>query len=179
MKIEILKRVITSMTILCSLMFPINVSGQSSEKVTDTLVTMVNKIVDDQTVILLDNKDFIIEVSLTDFKNDLDNWLKEHHIEEDEKLLNLVLQQAINEKKVNASKITNADNDLLFRLEFRIASLLENGRCLILNKKSNEIISKVRLQKYIFFIAPEEFSSAGRRFYANEILILQVEDIIS
>ena len=169
------------LTILLSLLIT-NVLGQSyereSEKLTDTIVTLVREIDDTKIVILLENKDFIVKVSLSDFKNDVDNWLIEHpHLKKDKKLLNVVLKQAISDNTVNASRIIT-DRHLISRLEYRIASLLENGKCLILNKKNNEIKSEIKLQTYSYHCGPL-CGIGGRRFYINEFLILEVMDWVS
>jgi DNA gyrase/topoisomerase IV subunit A len=168
-------------TVLLSLVIT-NVLGQSQEregeKLTDTIVTLVRGLDDTKIIILLENKGFIVKVSLSDFKNDVENWLIEHpHLKEDKKLLDIVLKQAESDNTVNVSRIIT-DRRLFSRLEYRTASLLENGKCLVLNKESDEIVSEIKVQTYSYhcgFLCGD----GGRRFYVNEILILQVMDWIS
>ena len=180
MKIIKLKQFITILIALFPLVIPIIVSGQAFETATDTLVAMVNKTNDAQTVTILDNNNLVVKISLSEFRNHIDNGLKRDSLSEYyNKLLDILTLISKNEKSINISGLLKADNDLYRDFEYWIAFLLENARCLVLNTKTGEIISVVRLQKYIFYIAPGEFSSEGRRFYANEILILQVEDVIS
>ena len=157
----------------------INVLGQSQkrEELTDTIITLVKEIEDTKIVILLENEDFIVKVSLSNFENDINNWLKEYPFLEDEKLLNIVLKRAKNTNIVNASKVIT-DGYLVSRLEYRIASLLENGQCLILSKKNNEIVSEIKRQTYSFYCGLL-CGGGGRRFYINEILFFQVLDWIS
>jgi len=176
-------------TALLIMLITISVSGQSGEreKITDTIVTPVKNmddikaiVLDDiKTVILIENDNFIVKVSLSDFKNNIDNWLKEYpKLEKDKKLLDIILEQAKNNHVVNASKLIETDGFLVSRLEYRIASLLENGLCVILDKKSNEIVPEIKLQSYSYYCGPL-CGHGGRRFFVNEILILKVMDWIS
>jgi uncharacterized protein YlzI (FlbEa/FlbD family) len=152
-------------------------SGKNSEKVTNTTIKLVEKISDNNVVILLDNKDYIVKVSLSDFKNYIDRWFKEYSIKDDKELLDIILKQS-NNNIVNAAKIVEKKGYLTSRLEYSIAYLLENGKCLILSKKSNENISKIQLQTYNFYCGPE-CGAGGRRFYVDTRLIFEVMDWIS
>lgn len=89
-----------------------NVLGQpqkrkGEEELNDTIITLVKKIDDTKIVILLENEDFIVKVSLSNFKNNIDNWLKE----EDKKLLDKVLKQS-------DKHITNLTNTNMNRRDF-------------------------------------------------------------
>ena len=166
------------LTVLLSLLIA-NVLGQSHNEVeTDTIVTLVKEIEETKIVILFENKDFIIKMSLSDFKSDIENWLIKHpHIKGDKKLLDIVLKKAESNNTVNTSKIIT-DVYLEERLKYRIASLLENGKCLILNKKSNEIISEIKIQTYSYRCGAL-CGEGGRRFYVNEVLFFKVRDWVS
>ena len=182
MKSKKVKWLASLMTVLFILPITINVSGQSQERkeeLSDTIVTLVKEIDNTNIIILLESQDFIVKVSLSDFKDNIDSWLKEHpHLKEDKKLLDILLRQTKSNNIVNASKITEKDRRLTSRFEYRIASLLENGKCLILNKQTNEIIPEIKRRTYSYhcgFLC----GSGGRRFYVNDILILEVMDWIS
>ena len=165
-----------------------NALGQSHEneyeELTDSIVTLVREIDDNRVVILIENEDFIIKVALSDYEDNIRNWLKELSVTsinrflyaEVKKLLDMVLNEAKSTDIVSVSKLT--DRGLILRLEFRIASLLENGKCLILNNKSNELISDIKLQKYSRYNGQLHVCD-GRRFYVNGINILETQDMVT
>ena len=163
-----------------------NVLGQlleseECEKVSDTKVTSVREIDDIKTVILLENENFFVKVALSSFEENIRNWLKEqgttlNHYSDDKKLLDRVLNEAKSADTVNVSKITEIG--MVSSLKFRMASLLENGKCFILSNKSNEIITEIKLQQYSRYRGPSHVCD-GRRFYVNEILILETQDIVT
>ncbi|MCL2132684.1 MAG: hypothetical protein FWH36_09615 [Lentimicrobiaceae bacterium] len=149
------------LTVLFTILVTINVLGQSQiregETTKDTIITLVNRINDTKTVILLENKDFIVKVSLFDFKENFDNWLKKYpHLEMDREVLKKILKQVKSNNIVNASKILESEKSdyWIMRLGFRIADLLENGQCLILNKGNNEIISEIKMQTHSYICGP-------------------------
>ena len=174
--------------ILSTLLFTTNVSGQLREMQTDTveffsyevgdttfvfsqlrvilsdtIVKLAKEIDDTKTVILLKNRNFEVKVSLSDFEKNVNNdyWSK--------KMLEKVLRKAESRNIVNVSKIRN--RNMQERLEFIIANLLKKGQCLILNKRTNEIMPEIRCQYYRFGVVQ------GRRFLVNNILILETIDI--
>lgn len=135
----------------------------------DTIVKLAKEIDDTKTVILLKNRDFVTNISLSDFKTHMDDRLSlsppKYY---DKKLLEEIMKKAKRRNTVNASKIKN--RNLKESLEYRIAYLLTNGQCLILNRKTNEIMSKIRCQTYRLGVIQ------GRRFFVNDILILETID---
>ena len=182
-------------TIFSTLLLASNVKGQVGEMQTDTVtfhtfevgdtivtlshlriiltdtVTKLSKDIDDtKIVILLDDKDFLVKISLSDFVEYMDDRLLMSNPQYyDKKLLEEVLENAKRKNTVNASKIRN--NNLRERLEFRTADLLTNGKCLILNKRTNEIIPEIRYQTYRLGVLQ------GRRFFVSDRLILETIDI--
>ena len=148
------------------------------EKITDTIVSLVKEIDETKTVILLKNRYFIVKVSLSEFKNHMDNQYIENPQYWDKKLLEKVLKKTEKNNTINVSRLAN-NRYLEENLDFRIASLLQKGQCLILNRKTNEIISEIKLQWYDLFTTGERIARSGRRFFVNEILILETVDLIS
>lgn len=90
-------------------------------------------------VILNETDTFTIYTSKELFENHFKGWIKKHnYILEDKKLFETIMKK--NESKnINAFK-TAEDINLLNRLEFRTADLLENNNAYIYNKllKSNQ-----------------------------------------
>lgn len=167
--------------VLFTLLITINVSGQSQkskgENRTNTKVTLLKEINDPKTVILLKKRGFIVKVSFSEFKDHMESWLLESSYRQHygEKLLEIVLRKA-EKNTINISNIT--DRYLKECLHGIIVELLENGQCLILNKKRNTIISEVTIQKYSYYYGPL-FAGGGRRFFINKLLILEIRDWIS
>lgn len=189
-----MKRVIY-ITIFSALLLATNVSGQVREiqtdtvafhsfEVGDTIVTLshlqviltdtvakLSKYIDDtKTVILLNNEDFAVKISLTGFIEYMDNRLSISNPQYyDKKLLEAVLKKTKRKNTVNTPKIRN--KNLSESLEFRAADLLPNGKCLILNKRTNQIIPEIRYQTYRLGVVQ------GRRFLVNDRLLLETIDI--
>jgi len=173
-----MKRIHIYITIF-TLLISMNAMGQSQEREgedrTDTKITLLETIDNSQTVILFENEMFIVKTSLSNFKENIDNWLiKYPHLKSDKKLLKIVMKNAKKNSVVNASIIAD-NNKLLPRLQYRIADLLENGQCLVLNKKDNAIISEIKVQTYNYHCGAL-CGGGGRRFFVNDILLLQVMD---
>lgn len=182
-------------TILSTLILATNVKGQVGEMQTDTVtfhsfeigdtivtlshlrviltdtVTQLSKGIDDtKNVILLSDKEFTVKISLSDFVEYMDSRLSMSNPQYyDKKLLEEVLEKAKRKNKVNASRIRN--KNLRESLEYRTADLLTNGKCLILNKRTNEIIPEIRYQTYRLGVLQ------GRRFFVSDRLILETIDI--
>jgi hypothetical protein len=77
---------------------------------------------------------------------------------------------------INASKLCE-ENELATRLSYRIADLLEQSKCLIQNKVTQEFVDKVEVDTFA-----EGYSLAGyggRRFSYDGKLFFEVEDWIS
>jgi hypothetical protein len=183
------------LTILSTLLFVTNVSGQLREMQTDTVeffsyevgdttfvlsqlrvilsdtvIKLAQEINDTKIVNLLKNRDFEVRVSLPDFKNHMENKLSLRNPQYyDKKLLEEILKKAKKRNTVNASRTRN--RNLKESLEYRIADLLTSGQCLILNRKTNEIMSEIRCYTYRLGIVQ------GRRFFVNNTLILETIDI--
>jgi hypothetical protein len=60
---------------------------------------------------------------------------------------------------------------------FILAYYLENGNCLVLDKKSNQIVKSVQVVNW--FEGKPMQSMGGRRFYIDNTLFLQIVDIVS
>ncbi|MBK7691928.1 MAG: hypothetical protein IPJ31_12720 [Bacteroidetes bacterium] len=65
---------------------------------------MVNKTNDAQTVTILDNNNLVVKISLSEFKNHIDNGLKHDSLSEHyNKLLDILTLISKNEKSINIS----------------------------------------------------------------------------
>lgn len=125
---------------------------------------------DNAYIIFTDYSSFIL--GLKDFIN------KHPHIRDDKKLFDLVEEKAkslINE--IDVMNICKAHN-LYWRLEFRIADLLEKGKCQVFNKSTNRFASKIELNNHGYQAAPL-VGSGGRSFFADGQKFFEVEDWIS
>jgi hypothetical protein len=158
------------------------VNGQSNEREgeerIDTIINLLQSLDSDGTIILLENDNYIVKTTLNLFKENLNNWIQQHpRLEVDKKLLEVINLQSKKDIEVNAEKIAKR-NDLEERLEFRIADMLENGKCLIFNKKKKKILTEVKFQTYSYYCG-ELCGDGGRRFFDNDFLLFQTEDWIS
>ena len=168
---------------LFTLLISTNVFGQlherEGEETTDTTISLITIIDDSIKVILLDKNGFIVETSLRIFKENLDNWLIENpHLNDDRKLLNLIIEQAYKDNIIDATEIAKKNN-LISRLEYRTADLLENGQCIVLTSSiKTEIVAEIKIQTYSYYCGPL-CGDGGRRFFVNGILLLEVMDWIS
>ena len=85
--------------------------------------------------------------------------------------------KAINDSKTKdiliLSDYLKYDCDSLFLL----ASYLENGNCLVLDKKSNQIVISVQVVNWVEG-KPMQLRG-GRRFYIDNVLFLQTVDMVS
>lgn len=155
-------------------------NNRKGEQTTETTIKLMTIIDDSIEVILFESNDFTVKTSLRVFKKSLNKWLKGHpHLKEDRKLLNLVIKQAESDTIINALMIAREHN-LISRLNYRTADLLEKGDCLILNKKQKKksVISEIKVQTYSHRGGPLS-GDGGRRFFINGILLFAVQDWIS
>ncbi|WP_439185908.1 hypothetical protein [Carboxylicivirga taeanensis] len=89
--------------------------------------------------------------------------------------------------KIKEQVIQDSNNqDVLFMTDYLYQALdstyilahhLENGTCLIFDKKRNEIIPKIKMEEYME--GEPMMSTGGRRFYIKENLFLETVDLIS
>ena len=160
-----------------------NVFGQfhkrEGEETTDTTISLITIVDDSIKVILLDKNGFIVETSLKIFKINLDNWLiKYPYLNDDKKLLNLIVEQAYKDNVIDATEIAEKNN-LISNLEYRTADLLENGQCIVMTSSvKTEIVSEIEMQTYSYDCGPL-CGEGGRRFFVDGNLILEVMDWIS
>jgi hypothetical protein len=141
----------------------------------DTIITLLNEFADSSSVILFENTNYIVKTSLSIFENSLNEWLNANpELDIDKNLFDLVLEDAKNNKAVDAMQIA-LNNDLYFRLEYRIADLLENGQCIIIHKQDNKIVSTIRMQKYEY-VCGMLCGDAGRRFFIMNNFLIKVSD---
>lgn len=170
-----------------TLIISTNVFGQSDiregEETSDTTINLITEINDTISIILLDKMGYTVKTPLKQFKVNFNKWLKQHpHLHSDRKLLNLIIEQSKDNCLINAAEIA-ADNNLSNRLEYRLADLLSNGQCMVINKKQNkevilEVILEVKIQTYSYYCGLL-CGDGGRRFFVNGMLLLEVMDWIS
>lgn len=84
-----------------------------------------------------------------------------------------VTQDSNNQDVLSMPDYLYQANDSTYILAYH----LENGSCLIFDKKRNEIIPKIEMEKYME--GEPMMSTGGRRFYIRGVLFLETVDLIS
>jgi hypothetical protein len=152
--------------------------NREGEKTRDTIIPLLRKPEFTKTVILFRNDTYIVRTSLISLKRNIESWVLKHpHLSEDKNLLKLILAEIEDTNEVDAVTIAKS-NKLEHRLEYRLADMLENGSCYIINQKSNEMITTIKVQVYSYYCGLL-CGDGGRRFFINGILLLKVMDWIS
>lgn len=133
------------------------------------LITNDNSDFFTKTVILFENNDYLIK---TNFNTYVDSYP-----------FNIL--QGYDEIKIQATQDSNSQDVLLMTDYLRLPNdsiyilgfHLENGSCLIFDKKKNEIIPKIEMEEYME--GEPMMSTGGRRFYIRGELFLETVDLIS
>ena len=150
----------------------------NGETRTDSIASLLTNIDDTITVILIENENYIIKTSLSIFKTNIEEWLTINpHLISDQELLDLVLKESEKTNSINALTIA-IEHNLKDRLEYRAADLLESGQCMIINKNTNECISTIKIQTFDLYCG-SLCGYGGRRFFINDIQVLNVLDWVS
>ncbi|MEO9484110.1 MAG: hypothetical protein ABJG47_11710 [Ekhidna sp.] len=151
------------------------IAGCDKEEVNDLNLLSIDLLTDDNptlfanTVILFENSEYLIK---TDFNTYIDSYpfgvLKRY----DEIKLQAI-QDSNNQDVLLMTDYLTRPNDGIYVL----ASHLENGSCLIFDKKRNEIIPKLEMEEYLE--GEPMMSIGGRRFYIKGNLFLETVDLMS
>ena len=144
----------------------------------DTVVALLQVIDDPVSVVLFRNDSYVISASFTEFRTNLAEWInKNPGIPGDEKLLELVDKEAVNSKVIDAAQIAEKSS-LVFRLRYRMADLLQSGKCMIYDKKKYGPVASITVQTYSYYCGPL-CGDGGRRFIIDGALLFTVNDWIS
>lgn len=159
--------------------FVINLTAQPTQSLgemqKDTLITLLQNKDSAKTVILLQKDGYVVKSSLNNLKENLDSWLSQHpNLSSDKELLQLILADSENHKEVDAEKIATR-HKIAPRLQYRLADMLEKGKCYIINRANGELVISIKVQTYNFHCGPM-CGNGGRRFFINGILLLRVLD---
>ncbi|HBG70259.1 MAG: hypothetical protein A2W93_13110 [Bacteroidetes bacterium GWF2_43_63] len=175
---------ICKQALLAAIIFLQTVSASAQDQVregeaqNDTTVILLQKIDDPVSVVLFRNDSYVISASFKLFRTNLAEWINENPgIPGDEKLLELVDKAAINLKIIDAAQIAEKNN-LLLRLKYRMADLLQNGQCMIYDKRKYGPIANITVQTYSYDCGPL-CGEGGRRFLIEGALIFEVIDWFS
>jgi hypothetical protein len=142
--VSLLHRII--LTSFVSLFFIYNGQAQT-EGVTKKLLDSSSIKNGRKKILLLETDSFIVLATMEQFKKQFKKWIVKHpDLEEDKKLFQEIFKDTLS-KLIDASKIA-IKLKLTERLEFRIADMLENGKCIIYNKKTKRLEKSVRNVKY-------------------------------
>lgn len=122
-----------------------------------------------KTVILFESNDYFI-------KTNFDTYINSYPFD---------VLKGYDEIKLQASQDSNNQDVLLITDYLRLpndstyilAFHLENGSCLIFDKKRNEIIPKIEMEEYME--GKPMMTTGGRRFYIKGDLFLETVDLIS
>ena len=144
----------------------------------DTVVALLQVIDDPVSVVLFRNDSYVISASFSEFRTNLAEWIsKNPGIPGDEKLLELVDKAAVNSKVIDAAQIAEKSS-LVFRLRYRMADLLQSGKCMIYDKKKYGPVASITVQTWSYVCGPD-CGDGGRRFLINDTLLFEVIDWIS
>ncbi|MPM13731.1 hypothetical protein SDC9_60090 [bioreactor metagenome] len=144
----------------------------------DTVVNLQQSISDPASVVLFRNDRYVISASFQQFRTNLSNWIsKNPGISGDEKLLELVDNAAINSKAIDAVQLAEKSN-IVDRLRFRLADMLQQGQCMIYDKKKYSPVASVTVQTYTYVCGPL-CGDGGRRFFIDGELLFEITDWIS
>jgi len=144
----------------------------------DTVVKLLQSVDDPASVVLFRNDQYVISASFTLFRKNLSDWISLNPgVPGDDKLLELIDKAAINSKVIDAALIAEKNN-LVLRLKYRIADLLQQGQCMIYDKKKYGPVANISVQTYSYHCGPL-CGDGGRRFLIEGVLIFGVIDWIS
>lgn len=149
--------------------------GCDKEVENDMNLMSINLIADDnptffiKTVILFENNEYLIKTNFDTYTNSYPfNVLYGY-----EEIKLLVTQDSTIKDVLLMTDYLRHSSDSTYILAFH----LENGSCLIFDKKKNKIIPKIEMEKYME--GGPMTSTGGRRFYINGKLFINVVDMIS
>lgn len=109
----------------------------------------------------------------------LRDWIVERPgISDDEKLLQLIEGKAKNSQSEISIVEVGRTHRLFWRLQYRIAELLEDGKCRVFNKSTTKFVKKLEVNSHGHQIGPLA-GAGGRRFLADGEIFFEVEDWIS
>lgn len=170
--------------IALALFIQFNVVGQSqqgrrdvksTERCVDKLVDMLTFNSDSSTVILYENDSIRVLTYASIFENDMANLLetksRTNFKERFKGFYDQILEEAHKDNSCNAYQLACGDSLISWAFMNRVAGLLEQGQCMILCKKENQFVAKIKVQTYEKFYraGAMNFGSKGRRFYLNDI----------
>lgn len=133
------------------------------------LITNDSSILFSKTVILFEDSDYLIKTNFDNYINSYPYDILHGYDEIKEQ----VTQDSNNQNILSMTDYLYQANDSTYILAYH----LENGSCLILDKKRNEIIPKIEMEEYIE--GKPMMSTEGRRFYIKGDLFLDTIDLTS
>jgi hypothetical protein len=123
-----------------------------------------------RTIVLIETDTFLVLTTYELFVENCESVIKKYNVNWDIDLLKLFIVD--NSKIIYADSLTKTDINKS-RIAFRIASLIENGQCLVYNKQ------KMLLEKSLIIENYEGFDVSGRRMKTKDNhLILETIDSV-
>ena len=163
-----MKNIIISLSILIALIGCEKDKTESDSTRID-LLSSENPILFNKSVLLYDNNDYNIKTPLDTFLIGYPFSVLSGYGEMESKAI-------IDSTKfdvLNVKDYMKNNNDSVYTLAY----YLENGNCLVFDKKTNTQITSIIMERY--FTGVPLASSAGRRFYIHNELFLETIDLIS
>ena len=149
--------------------------GCNKEKENDLNLLSIDLITSDnptfftKTVVLLENSDYLIKTNFDTYINSYPFGILQGYDEIKEE----VIQDSNNQDVLLLTDYLRLPKDSTYILAYH----LENGSCLIIDKKRNEIIPKIEMEEYME--GEPMMSTGGRRFYIKGDLFLETVDLIN
>jgi hypothetical protein len=129
----------------------------------------------DKTVILVQSDSVEIQTTLSRLRNNLGAWVKNHPRLYDDKILYSNVQKDYPGKEVLIARDIAPHSELMNRLKFRTADLLENGECRVIDNKDNSNFREITVKSVTHDCGPG-CGYTERRFYGGNVLIFKVVD---
>ncbi len=152
------------------------IAGCTKKEENDLNLPSIGLITDDDpsvfatTVILFENKDYLI-------KTNLENYVNSYPFDVLDQYDDIKVQVNLVSEKQDTLLMT----DYLYHLQdstYILANHLENGSCLIYDKNTKKIIQSIKMEEWGDSSAPLA-GSGGRKFYIKNELFLETTDWIS
>jgi hypothetical protein len=146
---------------------------EDGEPITVSLLERDDYVVFKKTVVLYEDESYLIKAPLSHFLSDMDKKYFLHSYAEHLSTLEKVISDGQKKDLLQSSSYFEK-----YRMDFVLAHFLEYGQCYIYDKKSENNVSQIVVEYWIYNPAPLA-GTGGRKFYINNVLFLETYDWIS
>ncbi len=152
-------------------------STAQTQTASDSTIQTLQKIDDLSSIVLFRNDQYVISASLKAFNAHFDTWLRNNPgVPGDDKLRELITNAAKSSQVIDAVQLAEKHNVLL-RLNYRLADMLQAGQCMVYDKKTFGPVASVTMQRFTSACG-KNCTEHGRRFLLNAVMLFSVIDEI-